>query len=747
MKKNSIVIAMFLVVALTVSAFAASFADVPANHWAYEAVNKLVAAGLISGYPDGTYRGQNTMTRYEVATILARLLNSLAEMREEMMDQVTFMIHDAVLSVESGLSEAQAEDVQAILQAVIDKNTGGAAEGLTTAQAEEIYNTIADLAREFDAELLELGIRVGRLERRVAALEEATPEKPAVSFGGEYKFGFKDNSGDVENPVNGGYYNNPFNYNPDNDPDYTTGNEMYHQLDLNVKVENGPLTADLDLEVSKHNFLDESNKSGLGKLESISGTITGNDFTATIKRDQERGLKPYLFDGYRDGDDWKNNKVQGVVVDTANGTYFIHSDVVRNEDGDKVEDAKKYAIAGSNEIDFLGGFNVVYGFEKDYGKLIEVENSTNVLFGVNKTFNLGDFDVTPEFAMNKGSEEEGHYFTLNAKGKLAVIDTTFNYKNIEAGFTSIVGRDNKEEKGFDVKGETSVGIVDVVGYYEDYDNTLTYFTGEVKEENAVNLLGFNFFADGGYRSYTNLEDATSKFFNMNAKNSFGKLDVHGKLEWQDTTQLFDDTAGDDFEEFADGRFDKILDLDYNFSDALKAGAFYKLDKNNDLAEHVYNVDYAKGIVTAGAEFKLQDNDKENHFYAGLNADKADSYDLLSVAFTPYVEFKTWTQAERTNIIAGVDARKALTEYADLVAGYEYYDSQKDLTDDDHDYYGHGTLKTTKLGVEYRITDDVTATANYKHLDFVANSELNTKDNLNAGDFKADLISAGITIAF
>ena len=64
--------------------------------------------------------------------------------------------------------------------------------------------------------------------------------------------------------------------------------------------------------------------------------------------------------------------------------------------------------------------------------------------------------------MNKGATE-GKYFTLNAKGKLAVIDTTFNYKNIEEGFTSIVGRGNDEEKGFDVKGETSVGIVDVVG--------------------------------------------------------------------------------------------------------------------------------------------------------------------------------------------------------------------------------------------------------------------------------------------
>src|SRR5690554_2248270 len=171
MKKKSIVIAMFLVLALTVSAFAGSFADVPANHWAYEAVNKLVAAGLISGYPDGTFKGQNQLTRYEVATMLARLLEDIAESRAEIMDQVDFMINDAVLAAESGLSEAEAEDVQALLQAVIDKNGVASADALSAGQAEEVANMIASLAVEFDSELMDLGIRVGNLEKKVADLE------------------------------------------------------------------------------------------------------------------------------------------------------------------------------------------------------------------------------------------------------------------------------------------------------------------------------------------------------------------------------------------------------------------------------------------------------------------------------------------------------------------------------------------------------------------------------------------------
>jgi len=200
----------------------------------------------------------------------------------------------------------------------------------------------------------------------------------------------------------------------------------------------------------------------------------------------------------------------------------------------------EYAAAGSNSLDLLGGLNVVYGFEKKYEDVIDVNDTTTALFGVNKTFNLGDFDVTPEFAMNLG-DAKGKYFTLNAAGDLGAIATTFNYKNIEAGFTPIRGTAG-ETKGFDVKGETSVGILDVVGYYEDYVNTLTYFTGEVKEENGIELLGFNFFADGGYRSYLDIEDATSRFFNLNAKNSFGKLDVHGKLEYQVTTKDFADES-------------------------------------------------------------------------------------------------------------------------------------------------------------------------------------------------------------
>ena len=66
---------MAMALGVTASAYAANpFSDVPAGHWAYDSVNKLAAAGVIDGYPDGTYGGDKLMTRYEMAQIVAKAM-------------------------------------------------------------------------------------------------------------------------------------------------------------------------------------------------------------------------------------------------------------------------------------------------------------------------------------------------------------------------------------------------------------------------------------------------------------------------------------------------------------------------------------------------------------------------------------------------------------------------------------------------------------------------------------------------
>jgi len=78
MKKQHI---MALAVAAAVSStasigFAATnpFTDVPADHWAYDAVNQLAKDGVIEGYGDGTFNGNKNITRYEMAQMVAKAM-------------------------------------------------------------------------------------------------------------------------------------------------------------------------------------------------------------------------------------------------------------------------------------------------------------------------------------------------------------------------------------------------------------------------------------------------------------------------------------------------------------------------------------------------------------------------------------------------------------------------------------------------------------------------------------------------
>ncbi|OUO90951.1 S-layer homology domain-containing protein [Cloacibacillus sp. An23] len=76
MKKFMAVLAMVAVVAFAAPALAATnpFMDVPQGHWSYDAVGLLASRGIVSGYPDGAFKGAQPATRYEMASIVARAL-------------------------------------------------------------------------------------------------------------------------------------------------------------------------------------------------------------------------------------------------------------------------------------------------------------------------------------------------------------------------------------------------------------------------------------------------------------------------------------------------------------------------------------------------------------------------------------------------------------------------------------------------------------------------------------------------
>ena len=112
MKKNlvsALTTALVVGVASTTFAAANPFSDVPADHWAYDAVSQLAADGVIEGYGDSTFKGNRNITRYEMAQMVAK---------------------------------AMAKNTSGVDKALVDK-----------------------LAAEFAAELNNLGVRVANLER------------------------------------------------------------------------------------------------------------------------------------------------------------------------------------------------------------------------------------------------------------------------------------------------------------------------------------------------------------------------------------------------------------------------------------------------------------------------------------------------------------------------------------------------------------------------------------------------------
>ncbi|WP_162860317.1 S-layer homology domain-containing protein [Megasphaera stantonii] len=63
------------------------FPDVPANHWAYEAVTKLAGNDVVAGYPDGEFHGDRTMTRYEMAEIIYKAMNKGVQVDQKLVNE------------------------------------------------------------------------------------------------------------------------------------------------------------------------------------------------------------------------------------------------------------------------------------------------------------------------------------------------------------------------------------------------------------------------------------------------------------------------------------------------------------------------------------------------------------------------------------------------------------------------------------------------------------------------------------
>jgi len=104
MRKLTFVFVLLAFVFLASAAYAdGPFTDLPSDHWAYAAVSELHAQGLLSGFPDGSYQGNRTMTRYEVAQLIARVWYKVSEMPAGTVDS------DVIAQIEKLANEFRSE--------------------------------------------------------------------------------------------------------------------------------------------------------------------------------------------------------------------------------------------------------------------------------------------------------------------------------------------------------------------------------------------------------------------------------------------------------------------------------------------------------------------------------------------------------------------------------------------------------------------------------------------------------------
>ena len=192
------ILAIAAAAALTagVSAFAANpFSDVSTDDWAYQAVSDLSDQGVVEGYPDGTFKGERNITRYELAQIIARLM-------------------------------AKEDQLNAEQRATLDK-----------------------LAGEYADELANLGVRVSNLEKKVGNiywsgdarmqyqhnLNDEGKAKDSDSWTGRMRINVKGQVND-QVTVNGRFVTNMYFKNDEDDDGDTTMDRIYSQWTPNEKT-------------------------------------------------------------------------------------------------------------------------------------------------------------------------------------------------------------------------------------------------------------------------------------------------------------------------------------------------------------------------------------------------------------------------------------------------------------------------------------------------------------------------------
>jgi len=166
--------------AFVMPAFASTdnFPDVPDNHWAFEALQRLKKDGLLVGYPDGLFRGNRPASRYELAVAIHACYTNLKSVTDGLDSQIK-ALSDKLNGV---ATTADVQNLRDALTALQNDVNGMKSYGEDIAQLKKLAST-------FEKELQSLGVDVEALKKDLGDLSDRVKKlenkKPTISITGD----------------------------------------------------------------------------------------------------------------------------------------------------------------------------------------------------------------------------------------------------------------------------------------------------------------------------------------------------------------------------------------------------------------------------------------------------------------------------------------------------------------------------------------------------------------------------------
>jgi S-layer homology domain len=172
---------LFPLIVCSLSFSLAQFPDVPAGHWAESAVQRMTELGVITGFPDGQFRGDDNVTRYQIALMLSRMwdswsteqlseiwsnligVSSRVDALDEQYETLKQTIDDVQITLEGYPDTGSVEERLLMLEAALDDANGGFVDTETFLDFETNYT---DTLRRLEQDVSDLRLQLPSLSDR-----------------------------------------------------------------------------------------------------------------------------------------------------------------------------------------------------------------------------------------------------------------------------------------------------------------------------------------------------------------------------------------------------------------------------------------------------------------------------------------------------------------------------------------------------------------------------------------------------